>query len=782
MRAKGNIRSALWPRLKDDATLPKGAHTPPASRPFAALFAVGALSSVLLAGGVREPSAAQVAAPADPRAAPAYAILDAACSKCHQTGKLTVAAPGGRLANILDLKAIAAEPHLVAPGLPEASRLYHTLLDRHRPLELPADSFWPNSSDIGRIRTWILDQQASGSNCALSKAPITTDDIANAIDATLREAGEVAGRDLRFITLSHFANACVAEAELEAYRQALTKLLNSVSWGLRPISLKRIDAAGTVLAFRLSDIGWIADHWSLIADAQPAGVALDRPSKLSSSTADPRPIRGDWLAGALSSSSLYDEVLGLPPTLEELVRLLGINRDGEIGTAKAPRVAVTTSAITRGPRVIERFQADSRRLWVAYDMADGTGERDVFERPLGYIRSAPERYRFRADGLRVMFTLPNGYLGYAIFDPDGRRLREVPASIETPAARWAGHGPSACISCHSGGQSPFKDDLRQHVTGDKFSGPKEIRDSAMAVYTADLASASADDAFQFRRTMFQTGIDPDRQIHGLEKIQGLARRYHLDVNLQTLAAEAGLTVEAFEAAVTADPQLGPSLALRLRQGLLSREIANSVLAGLRRRSETKLPYTTAAPRTNATMAEPSVQGSVASATAAGEPLRLSFWANAPRFKAGDIVTFQASTNATCHLTLISVDAAGKATVLFPSEFEPDNTLQPGRTTVIPAPSSQYQFRLRDKGTETVIGVCQTGAKLPPGIELDYERQRFTILGNWENFEQASFEAAGESPRSAGTRTERRPSRGQRDPKPEPRPEAVSRSAIRLVIE
>lgn len=782
MRAKGKRSWALWPRQKVDASLPVGAHRRPASRRFAAIFAVGTLASVLLASGVREPSAAQVAAPSDPRAAPAFAILDAACAKCHQTGKLAVPAPGGRLANILDLKAIAAEPHLVAPGLPEASRLYHTLLDRHRPLELPTDAIWPNSSEIGRIRAWILDQQAPGYSCALSRAPITTDAIAAAIDAALREAGDVAGRDLRFITLSHFANACVAEAELEAYRQAVTKLLNSVSWGLRPISLKRIDTAGTVLAFRLSDIGWIADHWSLIAEAQPAGVALDLSSKLTNSSADPRPIRGDWLASALSSSSLYDEVLGLPPTLEELVRLLGINRDGEIGTAKAPRVAVRTSAITRGPRVIERFQAESRRLWIAYDMADGTGERDVFERPLGYIRSAPERYRFRADGLRVMFSLPNGYLGFAAFDPDGRRLREVPASIETPAARWAGRAPLACISCHAAGQYVVKDDLRQHVTSDKFSGPREIRDSALAVYTPDMAPADADDAFQFRRTMFQTGIDPHSQIQGLEKIEGLARRYHLDINLETLAAEAGLTVDALEAAALADPQLSPSLALRLRQGLLSRETANTVLARLRRLAGTEMPTTTADPSTRVTMAAPSGQGSVASVTAAGDPLRLSFWANAPRYKAGDIVTFQASTNAPCHLTLISVDAAGKATVLYPSEFEPENTLQPGRTTVIPGPGSQYQFRLRDKGTETVVGVCQTGAKLLPGIELDYERQRFTILGNWENFERASFEAAGESPRPAGARTERRPSRGQREPKPEPRPEAVARAAIRLVIE
>ncbi|MBX9926670.1 MAG: DUF4384 domain-containing protein [Hyphomicrobiaceae bacterium] len=720
---------------------------------MAALIAAMASLALVVGGWPNFLVAAPASQPLEPRAARVFAIFDAACSSCHQSGKLAGAVPGGLLGNVLTLSEIAAEPHLVRPGEPDASRLYQVLLDRHRPFDLPLDAPWPQISEIQRVRTFIEELTPRKPSCALASVPLTTDAIATEIDRAAAELGEAAGGDLRFITLTHFANGCATEAELDGYRQAIAKLLNSVSWGLRPVTLKRVDPAGSILAFRLSDIGWIPEHWVAVASAEPVGVALDLTGRLTVPFADPRPVRGDWFAAAIRDSVLYDELLGLPPTLEEIVRLLGINRDGEIGTAKAPRAAVRQSLVTRGPRVIERFQADTRRLWVAYDTAEGTAERDVFDRPLGYIRSAPERYRFRADGLRAMFTLPNGYLAYTVFDADGRRLSEVPAAIETPSARWAGKGPAACISCHGAGAVPFTDAMRGHLQSDKFAGPKEIRDSALAVYGTDLSGPRDDDAFRFRRAMIQSGVDPDRLIHGLEPTTALARRYELDVDERTLAAEVGMTVTGLEVALAATSAIDKSVTLRLRQGTLTRGEANAVLARLRGSS------------------------SSADGTASAGPLRMSMWTDRIRYKVGEIVTFNAVATGACNLTLIGIDPAGKATVLFPSEFEPDNLLQPLKPMTVPASGSQYQFRLRERGVETIVGVCQSGVKFPSGIEPDYERQRFTVLGSYENFERTAFELDAEA-RARSLR----PVKPAREQKPEQRPGAVARTAIRLVIE
>ena len=71
-----------------------------------------------------------------------------------------------------------------------------------------------------------------------------------------------------------------------------------------------------------------------------------------------------------------------------------------------------------------------------------------------------------------------------------------------------------------------------------------------------------------------------------------------------------------------------------------------------------------------------------------------------------------------------------STVLFPNEFEQNNLLVAGKELLLPAGGAAYQFRLRDKGRETLIGICQTGSKSLEGLQHDFERQRFTMLGDW----------------------------------------------------
>ncbi len=73
--------------------------------------------------------------PAAVAAAKAYAVLQSACARCHQADRADHL-PAGNLGNILDLDALAREPGLVQPGLPDASRLYTMMLDHHLPLDV----------------------------------------------------------------------------------------------------------------------------------------------------------------------------------------------------------------------------------------------------------------------------------------------------------------------------------------------------------------------------------------------------------------------------------------------------------------------------------------------------------------------------------------------------------------------------------------------------------------------------------------------------------------------
>ena len=713
--------------------------------------------------------AAVTAPPEDPRLAGVYAAFQAACAQCHQSGRLIRPAPAAGLANILDLPALAREPHLVRPGLPDASRLYQVLIDRHRPAELGLAANWPDADTIQRVRTWIEETPPRATTCQR----ITDADVGAAIDGAAQSAGEAEARELRFVSLAHLANACASPAEMEAYRQGIAKLLNSLSWGSRPIVPVAVDTAKSILAFKLSDIGWIDEHWSALARAEPRAIARDLTGLVSAPGANARPIRGDWMAWTASQPPFYAELLAIPATIDETARLLGIKRDGELATARASRAALRLSAITHGPRVIEAHHAEGRGLWLAYDFQDGAGERDVFERPLGGLKGVPDQAQFRADGQRMMFTLPNGFLAFAIQSVDGHRIDALPPRLDLEGSRVIGQATAglSCMGCHTAGPKPFTDSMRAQLASEKFTGSHEVKELALQVYQTgnEWLPVFDEDGFRYRRALIQAGVDPDLTIGGLEPLTALARRYGLSVDLATAAAEAGMTPVEFEGRIASTSLDDPTLVPRLRQETLSRADVNKILAAIR------------PPNAG------DQQAGLAGAPAVDAAFRLALWTDRVIYKAGDLVTIFAQPSQACHLTLISVNGTGKATVLFPNEFDPDNLVTPDLPVTVPSASAQYQFRFKDKGAETLIATCQTVAPNPAGIEPDYERQRFTSLGSFENFLRMSYgldtDAARAAQRAATEKSHAAGKPAAAGGKPEPvKPEQTARTAVRVTIE
>lgn len=707
-----------------------------------------------VAAAVVPAPAPPVVAPEDPRLAQVFSVFDGNCAGCHQSGRLTVAGPGGGMGAILDLANLARQPQWVRPGEPDASVLYQTLLDRHRPLDLPAEAAWPNADDISRVRTWISELPRA--LACETDAPLSDEQIAQAIDQALLPQGEAAARELRFITLSHLAAACATPAEMETYRSAVSKLLNSLSWGSRPVIPVAIDPQKTILSFRLSDIGWVDEHWAMLERAEPRGVATNLTKWLKAPSANPRPIRGDWLASAALRPPFYAELLGLPSSLDELTRLLGINRRGDLADGRTMRAGLRSSLATRGPRVIERFRADARRLWLTHDFADANGDHDIFDRPLGGIRLAPEKYHYHSDSLRAIFTLPNGFLAYTMFEPDGKRIDRLPTRLELEPAKGAGPAMVAqtCAGCHTSGLKPFTDAMRSHLTSDKFTAGREMRDIALGLYEpqAEWNRVIDEDTTRFRRALTTAGIDPDATVAGLEPISALAQRYTRDADLITAAAEAGAPLTAFDGKLDKIALAERSLVPRLRQGLLSRAELNRLLVA----------FDAPAGATPEPLAPPQ--------PTTGETMSLALWTDRAEYKQGDLMTVYAQPSAPCYLTLISVAASGKATILFPSEFDPDNLVRPEAPFALPGDKAHYQFRLKEPGTETIVGRCQTNNKLPAGVETDYERQRFTVLGSYDNFLRASYGLEGQ-----------RPAVKPAAKAPGTKPEAIARAAVSISI-
>ena len=669
------------------------------------------------------------ARPDEARAAKAYSVLEAHCARCHQAGKTEQPLASGGIANILDVDALARDPLAVRPGIPDASPVYDILTTRHAPLDIYSDATdagEPRADDIEAVRDWIRDLSPTMQTCADRKA-VRTDDR----DALIREAQRIerdGAKDLRFVSLMHLYNACVPLADIAAYRQALNKLFNALSWAAEPSHVTALDPAETLFSVKLSDFGWVSGHWDLIQRDYPALPELFIPADIKTAAGAAIPlINGDWLAAAASEPPLYYALLGLPSKLSDLANMNGVDIDQSIKTAAARRIAVRSSWVTRGNRLAERHAGGRGPFWLMYDFATSTNEQDIFERPLGPKATPSIKTPFKADEIRAAFALPNGFFAYATFDAAGNRIDRVLPGLEKAYAGTESNAlepvtkpGSKCFACHIGGIRVTKDDFRPYATSLTSTLAKETSDMALTMYSNDSETGLlvGSDNDRYRSALTAAKVDPDLTVKGEEIVTSLAGYYRGGSDVKAAVAQAGLDRDTFMKTLSETQGPAAALARRLQQGVLPRSDLDRLFALLKGIDKPQAP-----------------QASGGFLHEVKSEIGLSVWIDKLVPVAGDLVSIKAQADNDCFLTLISIDAEGKATVLFPNDFEKDNLLQTGRTVSVPGADAPYQLRFKADGTETLIGRCSTASSPPSGIEHDFERQRFTLLGNWENFIQ-----------------------------------------------
>jgi hypothetical protein len=124
-------------------------------------------------------------------------------------------------------------------------------------------------------------------------------------------------------------------------------------------------------------------------------------------------------------------------------------------------------------------------------------------------------------------------------------------------------------------------------------------------------------------------------------------------------------------------------------------------------------------------------------------LMLTLWTDTLNYKVGDLLSIKVRPNGDCNLTIIAVEPSGLATVLFPNDTAVDNHVKGGSQVAVPASGAPFQLRLDESGRHGIVAICNAAAKRPPGVGHDFERQRFTVLGDWRTFliEASEREAA-----------------------------------------
>lgn len=205
-------------------------------------------------------------------------------------------------------------------------------------------------------------------------------------------------------------------------------------------------------------------------------------------------------------------------------------------------------------------------------------------------------------------------------------------------------------------------------------------------------------------------IDP--HIAGIDPVEALASEYRRTVTVQRAAAELAVPPAALREKLLGLGGAQKPLALRLAAAGLPRSEWSTLKAALAGRT---------APAANA------------GSEFAEARLTLALWTDATGYKTGDLLQVHARPSADCNLTLVAIESDGLATVLFPNDTVLDNRVTGGREVQVPPAGAPFQLRLDKPGRQGIVAICHASAKRPEGIGHDFERQRFTVLGDWRTF-------------------------------------------------
>ncbi len=471
-----------------------------------------------------------------------YAIIEDACLICH--GK------NGSFSDDLLIEYTALiEGGAVIPGNPEDSVFYQRLIETDIAKRMPLGQPPLDPAAIETIYQWIAAGAPDWDAIPKPKSDFITNDTL--LETIENHVNSLSARDksfARYFTLTHLYNAGETTEALNAYRRALSKLINSLSWGRKVVKPQPIDAEQTLFYIDLRDYEWDVrnDAWTQIEQAYPYKMTFDAPTqahlreKLTTlqqeMNCEVSFINVDWFLATASLPPLYHDILALPETDRELEASLEVFVAENLLNAPGKRVwraGFNNSRVSRHNRVVERHISRYGAYWKSYDFAGSAESQNIFTHPLDFTH----------DGGEIIFNLPNGLQAYYLADGDGNRLNEAPISIVSnpavgdPTVR---NGLS-CIGCHTKGMQMFEDEVRAVV--EQIENPPFNKDRALDLYVEKtvMNDLVEEDTQRYRDALEAAG----GVFGGIEPVQRLHEAFQAPLSTAHAAAAVGLETDVF---------------------------------------------------------------------------------------------------------------------------------------------------------------------------------------------------------------------------------------------
>ena len=472
----------------------------------------------------------------------AYAIFQQNCLDCHgEHGAFTENL-------VIQDRAQLIATGTVVPGNPDGSEFYKRLIeDTAEKPRMPWLQPPLTQATVDTIRQWIA---AGAPDWTIQHDInfITTDTMLSTIQTHLATLDSFDRPFARYFTLTHLYNAGESPEALGAYLIALSKLVNSLSWGFEIIKPQPIDAAETIFYIDLRDYEWDirGDAWTQIEQAYPYAIEFDASTqagllgKLRNLREDMNCevpfVHVDWFLATASLPPLYHDILDLPATDRELERELDVNVDRNIQSAPGVRVwraGLNDSGVSNNNRVVERHTSRYGAYWKSYDFAGNVGTQNVFTNPLSFTQ----------DGGEVVFNLPNGLQAYYISDASGNRIDVAPTTIVSNpgASDPAVRNGLSCIGCHTEGMKAFEDGVRSVI--EQTENPVYDKAQALRLYAekAVMDGHLSDDTARYKAALEATG----GVFGGIEPVHRFYEAFQRPLDAPQAAASVGLETAAF---------------------------------------------------------------------------------------------------------------------------------------------------------------------------------------------------------------------------------------------
>ena len=471
---------------------------------------------------------------------------------------------------------------MVVPREPGASELYQRLIEKRLERRMPRGQPPLTPAAIDTIRRWILAGAPNWADTTESDSPfITPKKMLETIEKHVNSLAAFDRTYARYFTMTHLYNAGETTEALHAYRRALSKLVNSLSWGREVTIPQAIDPEETIFYIDLRDYEWEigTNRWTLMEAEYLYEIEFNAPAETSlrekltnlreEMDCEVPFVHVDWFLATASLPPLYHDILDLPATDRELEERLEVNVFENLLNAAGKRVwraGFNDSGVSNNNRVVERHASRYGAYWKSYDFAGSVGTQNVFMHPLSFTH----------DGGEIVFNLPNGLQAYYLADAGGNRLDAAPINI---VRNLAASDPTvrnglSCIGCHTEGMKTFEDQVRGAV--EQKPNPPFNKDRALRLYVEKsvMDARVEEDTQRYREALEAAG----GIFGGIEPIQRFYEAFQRPLDAAHAAAVVGLETEAFLQKIHQDTSLQNLGLLILKNETMKRDAWTSIFS------------------------------------------------------------------------------------------------------------------------------------------------------------------------------------------------------------